>query len=648
MKPRWNKIVIGIGVAFLILIALFFVGRNSLLHYFLDKKLAKFSEHYHTKILVEQASFKGLNGLLLESITVAPSLSDTLIHVDTLFSNIRIFPLLMGKIRFSNLEISNSSVHIIRKKTRDNFSFLLKNKSEKRDSTIIEKRDYSLLAESLLSSVFDAIPASVNLKNSSIKIETDSLQLTTKIPQFSVNNHLFHSQINFSENEKTQHWLVEGSIYSSDRKADIKIFSGDTVHSEIPILNQKWKLKIGFDTLRMKLSEMDYREDKLQLTGSVSSDNLQLNHWRISPNDVVIKKQNIDFSIRVGSNFLQVDSTTLVTYNKVSYHPFLKFQLYPVKQFELDANLAECDGQDFFDSFPTGLFSTLDGIKTKGKLFYRLHFFIDTQHPDDLQFSSYLGKNNFKITGFGNTPLTKINSEFNFTAYDKDRPIRNFNIGPSNPNYTPIQSISTYLKASVLTSEDGNFYSHSGFNEDAFRKSIATNFKEKRFVRGGSTISMQLVKNVFLTRNKTVARKMEEALDVWLIESNRLASKERMYEVYLNLIEWGPNVYGIGEASRFYFDKPASELTLAESIYLAMIIPRPKWFKYNFDVNGKLKESTASYYSVIAGHLLKKGIITEDEANALQPNVVLKGAAKKFILVNDSIAIPHTDVDEDI
>ena len=167
-------------------------------------------------------------------------------------------------------------------------------------------------------------------------------------------------------------------------------------------------------------------------------------------------------------------------------------------------------------------------------------------------------------------------------------------------------------------------------------------------MRGGSTISMQLIKNVFLTRNKTVARKMEEALDVWLIESNRLASKERMYEVYLNLIEWGPNVYGIGEASRFYFDKPASELTLAESIYLAMIIPRPKWFKYNFDVNGKLKEGAASYYSVIAGHLLKKGIITEDEANTLQPNVVLKGAAKNFILVNDSTAIPHADVEEDI
>src|SRR6185295_15378504 len=110
----------------------------------------------------------------------------------------------------------------------------------------------------------------------------------------------------------------------------------------------------------------------------------------------------------------------------------------------------------------------------------------------------------------------------------------------------------------------------------------AANYKAGKFVRGGSTISMQLVKNVFLTRNKTIARKIEEALIVWLIENNRLSSKERMYEVYLNLIEWGPNVYGIGEASRFYFYKSPADLSLAESIFLAMIVPRPKGFKYNF------------------------------------------------------------------
>jgi len=101
------------------------------------------------------------------------------------------------------------------------------------------------------------------------------------------------------------------------------------------------------------------------------------------------------------------------------------------------------------------------------------------------------------------------------------------------------------------------------------------NIKERRFARGGSTITMQLVKNVFLNRNKTIARKMEEILLVWLIENQQLCSKERMFEVYLNIIELGPHIYGANEAAHFYFNKDASKLTLPESIFIASIIPRP-------------------------------------------------------------------------
>ena len=118
---------------------------------------------------------------------------------------------------------------------------------------------------------------------------------------------------------------------------------------------------------------------------------------------------------------------------------------------------------------------------------------------------------------------------------------------------------------------------------------LSTNIKEKRFARGGSTISMQLVKNVFLTRNKTLARKIEEAIIVWLIENENLVSKQRMYEVYLNIIEWGPGIYGINQASHFYFNKRPPDLNLQESVYLASIVPHPKWYKYTFESNGVMR-----------------------------------------------------------
>ena len=160
-------------------------------------------------------------------------------------------------------------------------------------------------------------------------------------------------------------------------------------------------------------------------------------------------------------------------------------------------------------------------------------------------------------------------------------------------------------------------------------------------MRGGSTITMQLVKNVYLTRHKTIARKLEEALLVWLIESNRLCSKERMLEVYLNIIELGPGIYGIGEASRFYFDKKPSGLNLAESVFLASLLPRPKWFKYSFDEQGNLKPYFADYYRVVANFLLRKELITQTEYDELHPRIVIKGPAKNFITPLDSL--PETE-----
>ena len=88
---------------------------------------------------------------------------------------------------------------------------------------------------------------------------------------------------------------------------------------------------------------------------------------------------------------------------------------------------------------------------------------------------------------------------------------------------------------------------------EPFKDSIAANLKEKRFVRGASTISMQLVKNLYLKRQKTIARKLEEMIITWLIEENRLVAKERMYEIYLNIIEWGPLVYGAQRSGAFLF-----------------------------------------------------------------------------------------------
>ena len=109
-----------------------------------------------------------------------------------------------------------------------------------------------------------------------------------------------------------------------------------------------------------------------------------------------------------------------------------------------------------------------------------------------------------------------------------------------------------------------------------------------------------------------MTRKIEEILIVWLIENNHISSKQRMFEVYLNLIEWGQNVYGIAEASRFYFGKQASDLSLGESIFLASIVPKPKKGLYFFEGDGSVRGSLRGYFKLIGGLMARRGYAARD------------------------------------
>jgi membrane peptidoglycan carboxypeptidase len=144
---------------------------------------------------------------------------------------------------------------------------------------------------------------------------------------------------------------------------------------------------------------------------------------------------------------------------------------------------------------------------------------------------------------------------------------------------------------------------------------------------------MQLVKNLYLTRQKTIARKLEEMIITWLIEENRLIAKERMYEIYLNIIEWGPQVYGAEAAARFYFNKDVADVTLAEAIFMASIIPRPNRFMYSFDEDQRPRPWLKAYYSDVSYKMLKREMISRQDFDTLIPDIRLKGSAR-FLLTN--------------
>jgi monofunctional biosynthetic peptidoglycan transglycosylase len=142
-------------------------------------------------------------------------------------------------------------------------------------------------------------------------------------------------------------------------------------------------------------------------------------------------------------------------------------------------------------------------------------------------------------------------------------------------NWVPIEDISTFMQRAVIASEDQHFISHWGFDLEAIEKAYKSNKKGKR-IKGGSTITQQTAKNVFLWPARSYLRKALEAYFTLLIEL--FWSKERILEVYLNSIEMGDGVYGIEAASHYYFNKPAKDLSKRESAAIAAILPNPlKW-----------------------------------------------------------------------
>lgn len=138
----------------------------------------------------------------------------------------------------------------------------------------------------------------------------------------------------------------------------------------------------------------------------------------------------------------------------------------------------------------------------------------------------------------------------------------------------PYNTISNSLKTAVLIGEDDAFFEHEGFDYKSIKDAITLDWEKKRFARGASTITQQLAKNLFLSTSKSPLRKIKEAILTYRME--KTLEKRRILEIYLNVIEWGENVYGAESASRYYFAKSAAQLSVNEAVLLASIIPNPR------------------------------------------------------------------------
>lgn len=644
-NKRQKKAILYLKICGAILVlglVVLFAFRNSILNNVIQRIDAKLDHDYQCNFTIQKAEFQGLSNLEFHDISLVPHEKDTLVSIGELKTSVNFWKLLIGDIQLGKLEINKGFIQLVKTKNGSNFDAFLHSKKEKEDNAEV---NYAKLLNRISTKILDLVPTDMQVKGFAFKIDDNGNKVVFDFNELALNDKKLNTIIQVTSDKFSQQWSINGFADPRDRKADLTFANAKNDTIKIPYFGEKFHLKTGFQSIDFNLENLSMQSGELHIEGYSSIKNLFVNHPKIASKDVVIKNARFDYHWIVGEHFIALDSTSSVQLNNIKCKAYLMYTNNKNKVYALKLKIPRMKAQDLITSLPNGLFRHFEGMEAQGNFSYALDFEYNNQKTNDLIFESKLKPEGLKITKYGEADLNKINGEFVYRAIDKGKLQRPIYLGESNSNYTPLSAISPYLQKCVLTSEDPSFMTHRGFINEAFKQSIVKNIRTKKFTRGASTISMQLVKNAFLNREKTLSRKLEEILLVYILENNRISSKERMLEVYFNIIEWGPNVYGIGEASQFYFQKKPVDLNLSECLFLATIIPRPKGFMYRFDSQQHIKPFAVQQNSFLTKLMLRRNVLTENDTIGQHIPMTISGDAKFFLKQNptttetDSISV---------
>lgn len=279
--------------------------------------------------------------------------------------------------------------------------------------------------------------------------------------------------------------------------------------------------------------------------------------------------------------------------------------------------------QSMLDSAPKGVVAKLHGMRLAGSFGIEGKLRFDTASLDRTFSLDWGISNTCRVTEMPpELSVDRFKRAFKRLVYGPGRQRVEIQSGPGTAEWVPYEDISRFMEVAVLTTEDGGFHRHHGFDEEAIKNSIRENLRKKRFVRGASTVSMQLAKNLYLERTKSVARKLQETLLTMYLEQE--LTKEQIMELYLNVVEFGPLVYGIGAAARHYFNASAAQLSLGQALYIASILPNPN--VQHFGANGEVTPAWSGYLRKLMQIAHRRHRISDEELEKGLQETVVRGS----------------------
>lgn len=502
-----------------------------------------------------------------------------------------------------------------------NYKFLKGKKNVKTKT----KRDYQDLVKSLFGKIGNYSPNNLKIGRWEILTDMDSSKVQYVLTDLIIHNGKGGGKANIQQaGENPEQWKLTCAFDKKKQQYEGSMVraGSDTAVGSLPFLQVFEKLDVQMHEARgcFTLLKSNKKRTDCQLSGTIHR--LQCQHHYIADVPVQIDSVGACLKLSVYPQTIEVDSSSVVKLNRAALHPYIRFTNDTSKHILFKINERDREAEPLFASLPSDLFQILPNMSFTGKMDFNCLLDCDFGNLDSLKFDfNFINKGRSLHISESLGEITRFNDQFEYTFFDHGEPVRSLWIGPNNPYFCPSYEIPELLKQSILASEDGAFFVHNGFSKSSMRQALVDDLKAGKMRRGGSTITMQLVKNLFLNRKKVLTRKFEEILLVWMIEDQHLISKERMFEIYVNIVEWAPGVIGIGEASEFYFHKRPYELTMPESLYLATLIRAPKHYASTLNDDGTVTDVKRSELEFVADRMVTREFMTEAQRAEFDSNV---------------------------
>ena len=348
------------------------------------------------------------------------------------------------------------------------------------------------------------------------------------------------------------------------------------------------------------------RAGKLAVSAAGSIENLVIDHPMFAPGKVAVTAAaHADLAITDDAITVARAGMTLGAID-VSLSGWANRGTLRSGSLEVALAPAPCDA--LLASLPEPIRGPLDGMSLAGSIGGRLRLVVDLGAPAG-EGTTLTNLLDGACTASGEPPaadVTALTRPGEQQLADGSR----VRIGKGEPGWIGLGPLPSHVAGAFVSAEDGRFWSHAGFDLEQIARSLEIDLREHRLARGGSTISQQLIKNAFLSQRRSFDRKLQEAILTWRLEAR--LDKRQILERYLNIIELGPRVFGIGAAARYWFDREPRDLTIRQAAFLAALTSQPTTMSRRIRRTGGLDPESAERVAVILRAMRRDGVIGKD------------------------------------